>query len=231
MANAVTSQTLSQAVADHIRRLIHRGDIAPGDRLPAERELAEQLGVARISLREAIKILQADGYVEVRRGARGGTYVIELDEPIARWQARMRTESGEFDDMVDYRIALETESARLAAARRTDADLVALRAAISELEKADSHAAFRLADSHFHAALAHAAGNTRLTSAIESSRADLFATHDLLPFRNPIEESVDDHTAIYLAVQNGNADEAAAAMRQHIENARQQLREIVFGSQ
>lgn len=230
MAN-VTAQSVSQAVADHLRRLIHRGEIGPGDRLPAERELAEQLGVARISLREAIKSLQNDGYVEVRRGARGGTYVIELDEPVARWRARMRTESGEFDDIVDYRIALETEAARLAAARRNDTHLTALRTAISNLEQANNRAAFRLSDSQFHTGLAQASGNTRLESAIEAARADLFATHDLIPYINPIAESVRDHEAIYRAVRDGDQDASAAAVREHIENARTQLWEIVFGAQ
>lgn len=226
----MTAQSVSQVVADHLRRLIHRGDIGPGDRLPAERDLAEQLGVARISLRDAIKSLQNDGYVEVRRGARGGTYVIELDEPVARWRARMRTESGEFDDIVDYRIALETEAARLAAVRRNQAHLVTLRTAISKLEQAGNRAAFRLADSQFHAGLAHAAGNTRLESAIEAARADLFATHDLIPYINPIAESVHDHQRIYQAVRDRDPDSSAAAAREHIENARTQLWDIVFGS-
>ena len=230
MANPVTSQTLSQAVADHIRLMIHRGEVGPGDRLPAERELAGQLGVARISLREAIKALQEDGYVEVRRGARGGTYVTELDVPVARWRARMRAESGEFSDIVDFRIALETESARLAAHRHHDADLAAMRDAIAELERADGRAAFRLADSRFHSALARASGNARLQNAIETARAELFATHDLLPFTDPIAESVRDHQAVYVAVRAGDGDGAAAAMRDHIENARAQLHEIVFGT-
>lgn len=78
MNRLVTSTTLPQNVAEHLRILIHRGEVGPGDRLPAERELAEQLGVARMSLRDAIKVLQADGYVEVRRGARGGTFVTGL---------------------------------------------------------------------------------------------------------------------------------------------------------
>jgi GntR family transcriptional repressor for pyruvate dehydrogenase complex len=229
MVHPVTSQTLSQAVADHIRLMIHRGEVGPGDRLPAERELAGQLGVARISLREAIKTLQADGYVQVRRGARGGTYVTELDVPVARWRARMRAESGEFSDIVDYRIALETECARLAAHRHRAADLTALRDAIAELERADGRAAFRLADSRFHSALAEAAGNARLRNAIETARAELFATHDLLPFTDPIAESVRDHQAVYQAVRAGDGEGAAAAMREHIENARAQLHEIVFG--
>jgi GntR family transcriptional repressor for pyruvate dehydrogenase complex len=230
MASGVTAQTLTQAVADHLRGLIHRGEFGPGDRLPAERDLAEQLGIARISLREAIKALQSDGYVEVRRGARGGTYVTELEEPVARWRARMRTESGEFDGIVDFRIALEAEAARLAAIRRDRADLAAMRAAISNLERAESRTAFRLADSQFHSALANAAGNSRLETAIESARAELFSTHDLLPYINPIEESVRDHQAIYQAVRDANSHAAAAATREHIENARTQLREIVFGT-
>jgi GntR family transcriptional repressor for pyruvate dehydrogenase complex len=230
MADLVTSQTLSQAVADHLRLMIHRGEVGPGDRLPAERELAEQLGVARISLREAIKALQADGYVRVRRGARGGTYVTELDVPVARWRARMRAESGEFSDIVDFRIALETESARLAAHRHRESDLTAMREAITELERADGRAAFRLADSRFHSALASASGNARLRTAIESVRAELFATHDLLPFTDPIAESVRDHQAVYQAVRAGDGDRAAAAMREHVENARAQLHEIVFGT-
>lgn len=230
MSNGVTSLTLTQAVADHLRRLIHRGEVGPGDRLPAERELAEQLGVARISLREAIKILQRDGYVEVRRGAQGGTYVTELDEPVARWRAKMRTESGEFDDILDFRIALETGSARLAAIRRSPEDLAALRSAIRDLERASGRAAFRLTDSQFHAALAEAAGNSRLEAAIESARGELFTTHDLLPFTDPIQESVRDHEAIYRAVSNRDPDAASAAMREHIENTREQLREIVFGT-
>jgi GntR family transcriptional repressor for pyruvate dehydrogenase complex len=230
VANPVTSRTLPQAVADHLRLLIHRGEVGPGDRLPAERELAGQLGVARISLREAIKVLQNDGYVQVRRGAHGGTYVTELDVPVARWRARMRTESGEFDDIVDFRVALEAEAARLAAARRTDEDLAAMQAAIGDLAAASGRAAFRLADSRFHAALARAAGNTRLVGAIEAARADLFATHDLLPYVNPIQESVRDHRAIHAAIEAGDPDAAAAATREHIENARTQLRDIVFGA-
>ncbi|HZZ46251.1 MAG TPA: FadR/GntR family transcriptional regulator [Pseudonocardia sp.] len=229
MAN-VTAQSVSQAVADHLRRLIHRGEIGPGDRLPAERELAESLGVARISLREAIKSLQNDGYVEVRRGAHGGTYVIELDEPVARWRARMRTESGEFDDIIDYRIAMEAEAARLASTRRTQTHLITLRTAIGNLEQAGNRAAFRLADSQFHAGLARAAGNTRLETAIEAARADMFATHDLIPYISPIAESVRDHTAIYQAILENDPEAAAVATRIHIENARAQLRQIVFDS-
>ncbi|MHA6794973.1 FadR/GntR family transcriptional regulator [Pseudonocardia bannensis] len=231
MARTVTSLTLTQAVAEHLRNLIHRGEVGPGDRLPAERELADQLGVARISLREAIKILQDDGYVQVRRGAHGGTYVTELQLPVERWRARMRTESGEFDDIIDFRIALETDAARLAARRRDRSDLVGLRTAIKKLGQADCRVAFRLTDSQFHDGLARAARNIRLENAIQSARGELFSPHDLLPFVDPVEESVRDHQQIYEAVRDGDEEAAAATMREHIERTRRQLRDIVFGSE
>jgi len=231
MVRVVTSQSLTQAVADHLRTLIHRGEVGPGDRLPAERDLAEQLGVARISLREAIKVLQQDGYVQVRRGALGGTYVTELTQPLEKWRMRMRTEAGEFDDIIDFRIALETDAARLAAVRRDESDLATLREAIAKLAHATGHAAFRLSDTQFHGGLARAARNLRLEAAIDSARGELFSPHDLLPYVDPIEESRRDHQRIYEAVLHRDPDLAAAAVREHIERTRHQLREIVLGPQ
>jgi GntR family transcriptional regulator, transcriptional repressor for pyruvate dehydrogenase complex len=231
MVRAVTSQTLTQAVAEHLRALIHHGEVGPGDRLPAERELAERLGVARASLREAIKVLQDEGYVQVRRGALGGTYVTELVEPLEKWRMRMRTQAGEFDDIIDFRIALETESARLAASRRDREDLARLRDSINSLGQPSSgHAAFRLSDSQFHAGLARASGNLRLQTAIESARGELFVPHDLLPYTDPIEDSRRDHQQIYEAVRARDPDAAANAMRDHVERTRHQLRDIVFGA-
>lgn len=230
MVRAVTSMTLTQGVAEHLRRLIHLGEVGPGDRLPSERELAEQLGVARISLREAIKLLVEDGYVEVRRGAKGGTFITELHRPVESWRARMRDQAGTFDDIIDFRIALESHTARLAAARRSPHDLAVLRTAIKNLSRSNGRASFRLADSQFHGGLSAAAGNLRLENAIYSARGELFSPHDLLSFVEPVDETVGDHDAIYCAVRDRNADLAATSMIEHIERTRNQLRLIVFGS-
>lgn len=230
MSRVVSSMTLTQGVAEHLRGLIHRGDIGPGDRLPPEREFAEQLGVARISLREALKGLQEDGYVEVRRGPRGGTFVTELQQPAENWRARMREQTGEIDDIVDYRIALETHAARLAACRRTRSDLTELRASIKALSRAAGRAAFRLSDSRFHGGLARAARNIRLETAIHSARGELFSPHDLLNYIEPIAENRQDHQAIYDAVRAADPDSAEIVMRQHLERSREELRAIVFGT-
>lgn len=229
MNRVVTSTTLPQNVAEHLRSLIHRGEVGPGDRLPAERELADQLGVARMSLRDAIKVLQADGYVEVRRGARGGTFVTGLQLPVERWRNRMREQVGEFDEIIDFRIALETQAARLACQRRTRSDLAQLRSAITNLGSGEGLAAFRLSDSQFHDGLAQAARNARLEAAIHSTRGELFSPHDLLQYEEPVTATRKDHQALYDAIRARDADGAESLMREHIERTRQQLREIVFG--
>lgn len=241
MTRVVSSTTLSQAIADHLRKLIHRGELSPGERLPAEREFAEQLGVARISLREAIKQLRTDGYLDVRRGATGGTYVTELQRPAEAWRARMRAQVGEIDDILDFRTALETETAVLASHRRTDEDLEAMRASFTALiamqasltaaPTADGRTPFRQADSQFHMALARAARSDRLADAIKTSRGELFSPYDLVPFDEPVTETLRDHRTIYEAVRDRDPDKAAAAMREHLNHTKEQLRFIVFGGE
>jgi len=229
VSNRVVATTLTQKVAEHLRSLIHHGEIGPGDRLPAERQLAEQLGVARMSLRDAIKVLQEDGYVEVRRGARGGTFVTELERPLELWRARMREQIGEFDEIIDFRIALETQTGRLACQRRDATDLAHMRMAIENLAPGDGLAAFRHADSQFHDALAQAAGNARLAKAIHTIRGELFIPHDVLRYEEPVTATQEDHQAIYDAVLERDIDAVEPLIREHIERTRRQLRDVVLG--
>ena len=86
----VTSTKLTQAVADHLRTLIHRGEVGPAERLPPERELAEQLGVARISLREAIKQLRDEGY---DRDAALYFILDAINDVLDRWGSTRRLDS------------------------------------------------------------------------------------------------------------------------------------------
>lgn len=226
----VTSMTLSEGIAEHLRGLIHRGEFGPGDRLPPERELAEQLGVARSSLREAIKILLRRGYVEVHRGAKGGAFVTELEKPFEEWRARMRRQTHELDDITDFRVGLERHAAFLAAARRQRSDLTALRQAVQSIGRSASRSAFRLADSQFHEAVARASRNQRLENGIHHVRGELFTPYDLLDYVEPVKESQRDHQAIYDAIRDRDGDTAATMMRDHIERTREQLTVIVFGT-
>ncbi|GAA5082594.1 DNA-binding FadR family transcriptional regulator [Thermocatellispora tengchongensis] len=225
------ARTVTEDVAERLRRLIHQGEISPGDRLPPERELAETLGVARVSLREAIKILQGHGYLVVRRGAHGGTFVTDLDGPYRQWIGQMRQESSELEDILDFRIAIESQTASLAATRRGESDLADQRVAIERMAAAEGRSEFRLADSQFHGAVARASRSKRLEAAVHYARGELFSHPDQLVYVEQIETCVGDHRLIHEAIADRDPAAAAAAMREHIERTRAELRELLFGDE
>lgn len=214
-------------VADLLRSRIHGGELAPGDRLPAERDFALELGVARPTLRQALKILQDEGYLETRRGATGGTFVSELQAPLEQWSRQLRENIAEFDDIIGFRQAVETHAARLAAMRRDEDDLERMNAAASLMLTADSRAIFRQADSLFHNALGRASRSPRLQEAIRRARGEFFFPTDRLCYEEQITLSHRDHVAILAAIRDGDPEEAARQMSIHLENARQELHRIV----
>lgn len=228
----VTTVLTSDAVAGYLQARIHAGDYSPGDRLPPQRELAEQLGVARVSVRLGIRRLVESGYLEVRRGASGGAFVTELSEPLEAWRHRLRSMAGEVDELIDFRTAVETKAAALAADRATRAELAEMRAALRAMRllhssERDSRTAFRAADAAFHDALSRAARNRRLDVAIREARLELFTPYDLLAFDEPVAAVLADHQAIYEAVRDGDSARAAALMAEHIQHTRDQLRSFV----
>ncbi len=222
----------SEAVAAHLRQLIHAGDYRPGDRLPPQRELADQLGVARVSVREGIRQLVDSGYLEVRRGAAGGAFVTELSRPLEAWRQRLRSMAGELDELIDFRIAVEAQAASLSAQRATRGELAEMRSAIKAMRALrspgrESRTAFRQADGLFHDTLSLAARNRRLDAVIRDARLELFTPYDLLAFDEPLKPVIEDHQAIYESVRDGDSVRAAQLMTEHIEHTRQQLRSFV----
>ncbi|BBY66018.1 FadR/GntR family transcriptional regulator [Mycolicibacterium helvum] len=219
--------TVSGDIAARLRALIHAGDLGPGDRLPSERELAKQLGVGRVSIREALRLLQARGYVEVRRGATGGTFVTQLDQPYQDWLRQMRASVNDISDILDLRIGLEGRAAALAALRRTDEQLAVMRSAIDELTDSDSRVSFRNSDARFHGALALASANPRLESAIARARGEMFAPLDKLVFTETVESTRVGHLAIYEAVRDQDPARATRAVEDHLEQTRRELGQVI----
>lgn len=227
--NPSAARTVTDDVARRLRQLIHTGDLGPGDRLPAERELAEQLGVARVSLREAIKVLQGGGYVEVKRGAQGGSFVTGLEAPYRHWQSRLREEASELQDIIDYRVAIESRAARLAAERREESDLAEQRIAIERMVSAEGRSSFRLADSQFHGAVARAAASRRLEEAIHYARGELFSPIDRLVYPDQLDANLSAHRLIFQAISDRDPAAAAAAMEAHVEQTRAELTWLLWG--
>ena len=177
---------MAEDVANRIRRLIHDGALSAGDRLPGERDLAADLGVGRVSVREAIRVLADAGYLTVRRGDAGGTFVTGLDSPYEAWLERMRSRMRELDSILDLRIALEGHAASLAAHRRSNAELRSLRQNIAQMRQSSTRRSFRLADSQFHAMMATAARSSRLSEVIAQARGEFFVPADTLLFKEQV---------------------------------------------
>lgn len=159
-----------------LRRQIHLGHLAPGERLPAERALAEQLTVSRVTLREALRVLEAEGYIVVRRGAQGGAFVNAVDALQEVTARRIGRDPGMVMRILEFRSATEPVAARLAATRRTPTNLAALGAALKAIRRGENAAKVRHAETMFHLAIGEASQNPMLAKAIEEARSCLFLT-------------------------------------------------------
>jgi DNA-binding FadR family transcriptional regulator len=209
-----------ELVTERLQRAIRLGTFAPGERLPPERELARRLGVSRVTLREALRVLQGRGYIVTRRGAHGGP---EVALPPDGRRAALRERLPELEELIGFRLVVEAGAAQLAATARTQADLDALAAAMDDLRAAPDVAAFRRADSRFHLSLARAARNGLLEQAIEDARERMFSATDALEFPVLVERTAAEHGAVLDAVAARRPVAASRRMAAHVRSAREQL--------
>src|SRR4051794_40174514 len=129
----ITHAPVYELVVEQLRRAIHIGTYLPGDKLPPERELAQRLEVSRASVREAVRMLEGEGYVETRRGAKGGIIVLDRGAEEGRLGPYIRDMMPRIREIFEFRRAVECDSARLAALRRTEEQLAQLQAACDVL--------------------------------------------------------------------------------------------------
>lgn len=199
------------AVVDRVRRAIALGAVLPGDRLPTERALAAGMQVSRVTIREAMRVLQGEGLVVTKRGSSGSM----VAPSVARLQIGDDKES--LREVFELRLAVETMTARLAADRGAPADIERLDACQNALKSSTDVHAFRQADSEFHLLVAHMSGNNMLQQAVEDARASVFSELDRHEFALIYESSIRGHSAVIEAIRKREPAAAAAAMAAHIE--------------
>lgn len=136
VGTVVRAPKTAELIASHLRHQIVRKELLPGDTLPPEIELMEQFGVSRPTLREAFRILEAETLVSVRRGSRGGAQVMSPDTSVAARYVGLllQLQRATIDDLYRARTVIEPACAGLLAGRRTEQDLVDLRAAVAAIE-------------------------------------------------------------------------------------------------
>ncbi|MBL8174761.1 MAG: FadR family transcriptional regulator [Bryobacterales bacterium] len=215
----VPRTSLSDGIVDQIAELIARGGLKPGARIPSEKELCRQFHVGRTSVREALRSLAALGVVESHAG--DGTFVAENAGAGLERSLRFAVllDAREVEDLVEARVALETQLAGLAARRRSDGDLVEMREAIAGMRAGrEDGEAYLKSDLRFHLAIGRAAGNTILLKMLETTRGYLqtWIRETLASSKRRAGMSITEHGRILAAVAAGDAEGAAEAMRMHL---------------
>ncbi|QWZ07819.1 FCD domain-containing protein [Nocardioides panacis] len=166
--------TKAQALADRLTTAIAVGAYSPGDRLPSERDLAELMGVSRVTVREAIRLVSGLGLLASVRGREGGTFVTEADWTTVAPDVALRTLESELPalrEFCEYRCLVEATIARTAAERCTEADAELLRERLTQFDSAADSSAARSADDRLHREIAAVARNERLSVlSVELSR-------------------------------------------------------------
>lgn len=206
---------LYEQVADQITSWITENDLRAGDRLPPERELAARLGISRATLSQALVALEVIGVVVVRHG--DGTVLTDRIRTGPVIEA-IRAHADRLPEIIEARDALESKLAALAAVRRTDADLAAVRAALEEMER-DIEAGGRgvEADEQFHGAVTAAARSELLTQMMAAIH-DLIRETRIESLSQPgrPRESLAGHQRVADAIAAGDPDAAAQAMHDHV---------------
>lgn len=225
---ALRPSPLVEQATQRLRDQITGGHWPVGSKLPGETTLAKTLGVGRSTVREAVRALTGAGLVRPRQGA--GVFVIAT-EPTEDWPARLRRAA--VADVYEVRAMVEVQAARLAATRRTDADVAAMRSALDGRRAAAAgpdDAAFVDADIALHAAVVEAAHNpvladlfTEFTPALRQGLIDLVA---LLGLRERDPQHGDArHAALVEAVVEGDGDAASRTLRAEFDETLGQLTE------
>ncbi|THV43073.1 FadR/GntR family transcriptional regulator [Glycomyces buryatensis] len=220
----------TQEVVEQVLDAIIAGRLRAGEPLPPEGDLADELDVSRLTLREAVRLLQAQGVIVQVPGRRHRV------APVAEWTGleavvRHARSSGERQrsslELLEVRMMIETGAAQLAAQRRSQAHLDAMRTCVERMEAAHAKAdvaAFVEADLDFHDVVLRAADNRILVAALLPLTALLAETRsETSAFADIREHAIAEHTAVIAAIESGEAIRARDAMASHMDQTRGDL--------
>ena len=218
---SIEPQRLYRQIAEQLRQLISAGEFAAGSRLPAERDLAKQLGVSRPSVREALIALEVEGWVEVRTGS--GVYVLER-KANGRDDAVAPSEWGPLE-LIRARRVVEGEVAALAATQAKRRDILQIERAIQSMrDDADAGILPMEGDRAFHTAIVQACGNVVLIETVQtfwdSRRGPLFTR--LGGYFETVDSwraAIQEHEAVLAAIRAHDPAAARAAMQDHMDKA------------
>lgn len=227
----VARRNVYELVAENLIREIVAGRLRPGDVLPTERELTEAYRVGRSSVREALRILESRGVIQV---AGHGAFTVSegdalLNTPL---QLLLSMDAADIRELFEIRRILEAETAGLAALRRSEADLGQLEASVDRMQGSlDSAEAYVEADLGFHITICRATGNRMASYLMNSIRRVLHETlMSVVLIPGSAQRSLEQHRLILAAIAEGDAADARRRMLEHLGRVETEVEATIRGS-
>lgn len=220
----IKKESTLEVIVQQIKNQIKKGILKPGEKLPSERELASLLGVSRTSVREAIKALSFSGYLEVIQGK--GTYILEIAtqyDEIVNFFSEFSNYS--LDYLMEARIMLEGEFARLAAVNASKDEIDVIERVFNEICNSKDTNTFFVKDLQFHLTIAKATHNPIMNGLMKIIVEMLYKeTQKIIEIsENTRENTIKTTRDLLQAIKNRNAEQAKELMSKHIRNIRVSL--------
>ena len=232
MFECAKTRKVSQNIVDQIRKAIFNGTLKPGDKLPSDKELMDNFGVSRGSLREALRSLEVLGLLEIRKGALGGAFVTEVKTEKAKegFSNFFVFQNLSLENLFDTRRILESHIAEQAAANITDEDLKQLETILNDTRKAlqnERQLNYRGKEVNFHLAIANATKNPLLIFLLDVVEHLLLDAKAILnPGRDFSRNVLKAHERIYKALAARDATRAKSAIMKDILDVQEALLRI-----
>ncbi|GHJ42604.1 FadR/GntR family transcriptional regulator [Streptomyces sp. TS71-3] len=228
LLSPVNDRRISALIVDQVRTLIHEGKLSPGDRLPPEREMCERFGVSRVTVREALRVLEAGGLVEIRVGAHGGAFVTQptSDRVGASIVDLLTLSSVTATEVTEVRLVLEVGIIPNLCAHADEADIAALTSICDRQEAALASGEYDVSlSAEFHTRLAAATHNTAFEMLVRSFHGPLLMSLRTAKSTAPEmgHRGLEEHRAILAAIKSGDAESGARIMREHLTRTADRL--------
>jgi DNA-binding FadR family transcriptional regulator len=226
----VAARNTFEETVERLAHAIKLGVVQPGDRFPPERVLAPQLGISRVTLREALRALEQAGYIESRRGRNGGAYVMRRNGASGNTRTarrKIREMGSVLTDTLQFRRALEASAAQLAAERASEVETAHLSRLV-ENAAASAPGDYRAHDLRLHVAIADLTGSPSLVDAIAKMQTQLSDLLGAFPIvEASLRHSDQQHHAIVKAIQRGQSFAARQQMEAHVDATANLIRGLV----
>jgi len=220
---------LFQEIVERIQQSIRQGDLKPGDQLPTERDLTQQLNVSRTSVREALLTLEIMGYIEIKQSKGAFVREVKLEDIIEPITSAIYVDNQMVLDLLNVRDLIEAETSRLAALNATLEDLKKIENAIADAKNEVEKGGLGLkGDDLFHTAIASSSGNQIYELIMYLIRDLLSKSREAtLKIHGQPAKTVEDHIMIFESIRDRDPERAQKYMKEHLSKAKDNIISII----